>query len=326
MFHPNGAAGCIDEKWICIDFFRDKVFYIYIYRLDPTGPGRKELARHKPSEDVQKAFIFGRRPMAKITVPMLKDMKGKEKITMLTSYDYPTAKIVDAAGTHTILVGDSVGTAVLGYPNTIPVTIDEMIHHTKAVVRGTKEAFVIIDMPFMSYQESIESARRNAGRMIKESGAEAVKLEGGRNMKEVIRAIVDIDIPVVAHIGLTPQSVHRMGGYKVQGKGNAENDLIEDAKAVEEAGAFMVVMECVPREVAAEITKMLSIPTIGIGAGPDCDGQVLVLHDLLGMLGGFRPKFVKSYLNLQTEIDGAIKKFIEEVQQGTFPDDAHSFH
>jgi len=245
---------------------------------------------------------------------------------MLTAYDYPTAKIVDDAGTHTILVGDSVGPVVLGYPNTMPVTVDEMIHHTKAVVRGAKKALVIIDMPFMSYQESIEQAKRNAGRMIKESGAEAVKLEGGSNMRDVIRAITDIDIPVVGHIGLTPQSIHRMGGHKVQGKGDTAMKLLDDAKAVEDAGAFMIVLEGIPRELGKEITATLSIPTIGIGAGPDCDGQVLVIHDLLGMAGEMRPKFVKTYTHLQQEIDSAVRTFIEEVKTGIFPDDAHSYH
>ncbi|MBA4390947.1 MAG: 3-methyl-2-oxobutanoate hydroxymethyltransferase [Syntrophus sp. (in: bacteria)] len=264
--------------------------------------------------------------MEKVTVPVLKSMKGKDKITMLTSYDFPMAKIVDNAGIQTILVGDSLGPVMLGYPNTIPVTVDEMIYHTKAVTKAVKSAFVIIDMPFMSYQESIAEAKKNAGRMMKESGAEAVKLEGGLNMKDTIKAIVDIDIPVVGHIGLTPQSIHRMGGYKVQGKGIEAQRLIDDAKAVEEAGAFMIVLECIPRTLAQEITEMLSIPTIGIGAGPDCDGQVLVIHDLLGLLGDFRPKFVKTYLNLQAEIDGAVKTFIEEVKKGVFPDDARSFH
>lgn len=245
---------------------------------------------------------------------------------MLTAYDHPTAKILDKAGVDTILVGDSVGPVVLGYPNTIPVTVEEMIHHTRAVVRGTKRALVIIDMPFMSYQESIEQAKHNAGRMLKESGAEAVKLEGGSAMRETIRAMVDVDIPVVAHIGLTPQSIHRMGGYKVQGKGEDVSRLIGDAKAVEEAGAFMVVLECVPRQLAKEITEMLSIPTIGIGAGPDCDGQVLVLHDLLGLLGDFRPKFVKQYANLSDIIDTAVKSYISEVTSGAFPDDSQSFH
>jgi 3-methyl-2-oxobutanoate hydroxymethyltransferase len=264
--------------------------------------------------------------MDKITVPVLTGMKQKEKITMLTAYDFPTAKIVDNAGIHTILVGDSVGPVMLGYPNTMPVTVDEMIYHTKAVVKAVKSAFVIIDMPFMSYQESIEEAKRNAGRMIKESGAEAVKLEGGSNMKEIIRAIVDIDIPVVGHIGLTPQSIHRMGGHKVQGKGDTAAKLLEDARAVEEAGAFMIVLEGIPRGLGKEITDMLSIPTIGIGAGPDCDGQVLVVNDLLGMAGDLRPKFVKTYINLQKEIDGAVRVFIEEVKTGVFPDDARSYH
>lgn len=264
--------------------------------------------------------------MDKITVPVLKGMKGKQKITMLTAYDHPTAKILDNAGVDTLLVGDSVGSAVLGYPNTIPVTVDEMIHHTRAVARGTKRALVIIDMPFMSYQESIEQAKRNAGRMFKESGAEAVKLEGGVNMHDTIKAIVDIDIPVVAHVGLTPQSIHRMGGHRVQGKGKDMDKIIADAKAVEAAGAFMVVVECVPRQLAKEITEMLSIPTIGIGAGPDCDGQVLVIHDLIGLLGDFRPKFVKQYLNLSEEIDKAVKEYINEVTAGNFPDDSQSFH
>jgi 3-methyl-2-oxobutanoate hydroxymethyltransferase len=264
--------------------------------------------------------------MNKVTVPILRNKKGKEKITMLTAYDYTFANIMDNAGIDCILVGDSVGNVMLGYPNTIPVTVDEMIHHTKAVSKGAKNALVVIDMPFMSYQESIEQARRNAGRMIKESGAEAVKLEGGVKMKDVIRALVDIEIPVMGHIGLTPQSIHRMGSYKVQGKGEEAEALIKDAKAVEEAGAFSVVLECVPRKLAKEITNMLSIPTIGIGAGPDCDGQVLVIHDLLGLFGEFRPKFVKSYLNIRQEMETAIKSFIEEVKEGVFPDDTHSFH
>jgi 3-methyl-2-oxobutanoate hydroxymethyltransferase len=264
--------------------------------------------------------------MNKVTVPILRGKKGKEKITMLTAYDYTFANIMDNVGIDSILVGDSVGNVMLGYPNTIPVTVDEMIHHTKAVSKGTKNALLVIDMPFMSYQESIEQARRNAGRMIKESGAEAVKLEGGVKMKDVIRALVDIEIPVMGHIGLTPQSIHRMGSYKVQGKGEEAEALIKDAKAVEEAGAFSVVLECVPRKLAKEITDMLSIPTIGIGAGPDCDGQVLVIHDLLGLFGEFRPKFVKSYLNIRQEMETAIKSFIEEVKEGVFPDDTHSFH
>ncbi len=264
--------------------------------------------------------------MDKVTVPIFRERKGKEKLTMLTAYDYTFANVVDSAGIDSILVGDSLGNVMLGYPNTIPVTVDEMIHHTKAVTKGTKRALVVIDMPFMSYHESIEQAKRNAGRMMKESGADAVKLEGGVRMKEAIKALVDIEIPVMGHIGLTPQSIHRMGSYKVQGKGKEAAALIKDAKAVEEAGAFSVVLECVPRQLAKEITDMLSIPTIGIGAGPDCDGQVLVIHDLLGLLGEFRPKFVKTYINIRQEMDTSIKNFIEEVRAGAFPDDAHSFH
>lgn len=261
--------------------------------------------------------------MEKITVPVVRTKKGKEKLTMLTAYDYVFANIMDNAGIDMILVGDSVGSVLLGYPNTIPVTVEEMIHHTKPVVKGAKKALIVIDMPFMSYHESIEQAKRNAGRMIKESGAEAVKLEGGKRMKEVIKAISDIDIPVMGHIGLTPQSIHSMGGYKVQ---KEEGRLMEDAKAVEEAGAFAIVLECIPRAISKKITETLSIPTIGIGAGPDCDGQVLVIHDLLGLLGDFRPKFVKTYLNLRADMDKAIKGYIEEVKGGTFPDDSHSFH
>ncbi|MCX7966829.1 MAG: 3-methyl-2-oxobutanoate hydroxymethyltransferase [Syntrophorhabdaceae bacterium] len=264
--------------------------------------------------------------MEHITVPYIKEQKGKRKLIMLTAYDYITASILDEQGIDMILVGDSVGTTMLGYPNTIPVTVEEMIHHTKAVVKGTKNALVIIDMPFMSYQEGIEQAKRNAGRMMKESLAEAVKLEGGQNMKDTIKAIVDIDIPVMGHIGLTPQSIHRMGGYKVQGKGKDAEKLIQDALSVEEAGAFAIVLECVPRDLAKEITQMLKIPTIGIGAGPDCDGQVLVIYDLLGLSGDFRPKFVKKYANLKEEIARAVKAYMDEVKEGIFPDDSHSFH
>jgi 3-methyl-2-oxobutanoate hydroxymethyltransferase len=264
--------------------------------------------------------------MEKITAPAIRERKGKEKITMLTAYDYVFAGLLEQAGIDILLVGDSLGNVMLGYPNTLPVTIEEMIHHTKAVVRSAGHSLVVIDMPFMSYQESVEQARRNAGRMIKESGAEVVKVEGGRRMQEVISALVDIEIPVMAHIGLTPQSVNRMGGYKVQGKGAAEEMLMIDAKAVEEAGAFSVVLEAVPRELARKITEALSIPTIGIGAGPDCDGQVLVAHDLLGLLAQPRPKFVKTYVNLREQIETAVKNYIEDVRKGSFPDDVHSFH
>ncbi len=264
--------------------------------------------------------------MEKITAPLIREMKGKSKLAMLTAYDYAMAAIVDGAGIDMILVGDSLGQVMLGYESTVPVTVEEMIHHTAAVTRAAKRSLVVVDLPFMSYHVSVEDAKRNAGRVIKESGAGAVKLEGGCRMKETIRALVDIEIPVMGHIGLTPQSVHRMGGYKVQGKGADAVRLIEDAKAVEEAGAFSLVLECVPRQLAEEITKTISIPTIGIGAGPDCDGQVLVIHDLLGLFGEFRPKFVKRYRDLRQSIDGAVKEYIEEVRGGVFPDDGHSFH
>lgn len=264
----------------------------------------------------------------KVTVPGITAMKEQgKKITMLTAYDTPFARILDQAGVDILLVGDSVGSVVAGYPNTLPVTIDEMVYHTRAVVKGTERSLVVIDMPFMSYQISIEEAKRNAGRMIKESGAEAVKLEGGVNVKETIEAIVAIDIPVMGHIGLTPQSVHQMGGFKVQGKVEEQKQkVMEDAVAVEEAGAFSVVLECIPTELAQEITEQLSIPTIGIGAGVHCDGQVLVIHDLLGLLGEFRPKFVKSYVDLRTVISQAVEEFMQEVRKGAFPTDKHSFH
>jgi 3-methyl-2-oxobutanoate hydroxymethyltransferase len=261
--------------------------------------------------------------MDKVTVPALKEMKGKEKIAMLTAYDFCFAQILDEAGIDIILVGDSVGTTVLGYPTTLPVTVSEMIHHTRAVTKAVKRALVVIDMPFMSYQESIEKAKKNAGKMIKESGAEAVKIEGGERMKDVIKAIVDIDIPVMGHIGLTPQSYHAIGGYKVQ---KEEKRLLKDAKAIEEAGAFSIVLECVPRQIAKRITEEISIPTIGIGAGPDCDGQVLVVHDLLGLLGDFRPKFVKQYARMRDLVKKSVAEYIEEVRKGIFPDDSHSFH
>jgi 3-methyl-2-oxobutanoate hydroxymethyltransferase len=264
----------------------------------------------------------------KVTVPGITAMKEQgKKITMLTAYDTPFARILDQAGVDILLVGDSVGSVVAGYPNTLPVTIDEMIYHTRAVVRGAERSLVVIDMPFMSYQINIEDAKRNAGRMIKESGAEAVKLEGGVNMKETIEAIVAIDIPVMGHIGLTPQSVHQMGGFKVQGKVEEQKQkIMADAVAVEEGGAFSVVLECIPTELAQEITEQLSIPAIGIGAGVHCDGQVLVVHDLLGLLGDFRPKFVKSYVDLRTVISQAVEEYMDEVRKGKFPTEEHSFH
>ncbi len=249
-----------------------------------------------------------------------------EKITMLTAYDYPFAKIVDEAGVDAILVGDSVAMVVQGIENTLPVTMDEMIYHTKMVSRAAQNAMVIGDMPFMSYQVSVEEAVRNAGRFIKEGGAQAIKIEGGSEVAEKVHAMVRSDIPVMAHIGLTPQSIHRMGGYKVQGRTEeAKRQLLEDARVLQEAGAFSIVLEAIPMELAREITETLSIPTIGIGAGPYCDGQVLVIHDLLGLFERFVPKFVKRYANLKEHALKAIHQYIEEVKGGEFPAEEHSF-
>jgi 3-methyl-2-oxobutanoate hydroxymethyltransferase len=262
----------------------------------------------------------------KVTSGSVREAKGKRRVTMLTAYDYPMAKILDGAGVDVLLVGDSSGSVVAGYENTLPVTLEQTIYHTAAVVRGASRALVVADLPFMSYQVSLEDARRNAGRVMKETNCGAVKLEGGVNMKDTIRTLVDIDIPVMGHVGLTPQSVHRMGGFKVQGKDRAQFDrILADAVAVEEAGAFAVVLECVPSELARAITERLSIPTIGIGAGVDCDGQVLVISDMLGLFDRYRPKFVKQYANLAPLIAEAAKKYIEEVTEGVFPGPDQSF-
>lgn len=265
--------------------------------------------------------------ITRVTTAKIRDMKKKgEKITMLTAYDYPTAVAMDSVGVDIFLVGDSLGMVVLGYDSTLPVTMADMLHHTKAVARGTQQAMVIGDMPFMSYQVSVEEAVRNAGRFLQEAGAQAVKLEGGREVAEATRRIAAAGIPVMAHIGLTPQSVHQLGGYKVQGKGDkAGQRLIDDAKILEEAGAFAIVIECVPKGLAREITASLQIPTIGIGAGVDCDGQVLVTHDMLGLFERFTPKFVKKYTKLNDHIREAVKTYCDEVRSGAFPDDAHSF-
>ena len=268
----------------------------------------------------------------KVTVPELQRLKtAATKITALTAYDYPFARLVDESGIDVILVGDSLGTAVQGAETTLPVTLDEMVYHTRLVSRARPRALVVADMPFLTYQAGICAAIANAGRLLKEGGAEAVKLEGGVNVQRVIRAIANVDIPVMAHIGLTPQSVHRMGGFKVQGKKSgrrpgARERLLEDAQAVEDAGAFAIVLEGVPLDLAREVTGRASIPTIGIGAGPHCDGQILVLHDLLGLGGKFSPKFVKQYADLHGVITQAVRAYIEDVQGGAFPLDAHSFH
>lgn len=263
----------------------------------------------------------------KITTAVIKDMKKKnQKVTMLTAYDYGTAAVVDEAGIDIILVGDSLGMVVLGYESTLPVTMEDMIHHTKAVCRGAKRAMVLGDMPFMSYQVSVAEAVRNAGRFLQEAGAHGVKLEGGREVAEVTRRIASAGIPVMAHLGLTPQSVHQLGGYKVQGKGDAAaKRMIEDARMLEEAGAFALVLECVPAQLAREITESLTISTIGIGAGVHCDGQVLVINDMLGIFERFTPKFVKKYANLNLQMKEAVRQYCDEVRTGVFPDDAHSF-
>ncbi len=264
----------------------------------------------------------------KVTVPQILLMKQKgEKIVMLTAYDWITARIIDEAGIEIILVGDSLGTVIAGYETTLPVTLEEVIYHTKAASRGRKRALLVADMPFLSYQSSIRDAKISVGRLIKEGGAEAVKLEGGKNMADTIKAIVDMDIPVMGHIGLTPQSVHRMGGYKVQGREERQRErIVEDAFAVEEAGAFSIVLEGIPYDLAATITKNLKIPTIGIGAGVHCDGQVLVIQDLLGITFPPRPKFVKAYVNGGEIIRNAVREFIDDVKTGRFPDEEHSYH
>ncbi len=263
----------------------------------------------------------------RITVNHIKEMKQKgEKITMLTAYDYSTAKIVDEAGVPLILVGDSLGMVVLGYNSTIPVTMEEMLHHTKAVVRGTKRAMVIGDMPFMTYHTSESDALKNAARFIQEAGAQAVKLEGGTIVAENVRRIVECGIPVMGHLGLTPQSINQLGGFKIQGKTpEAAAKLLKDAKALEEAGAFAIVFETVPSSLAELITQEISIPTIGIGAGPDCDGQVQVINDILGSFTDFVPKHAKQYAKISVIMSNAITEFFSDVKSGKFPTDEQSF-
>ena len=262
----------------------------------------------------------------KITIPEVLQMKQEgRRITVLTAYDFPFARLVDGGGVDVILVGDSAGVVVAGHDTTLPVTMDEMLYHTRAVRRADPRALVVADMPFMSYQTGIEDACRNCGRMIKEGGAEAVKVEGGMNMAHVIRAVSSIDIPVMGHIGLTPQSFNRMGGYKVQGRKEQAERILEDAYAVQQAGAFAIVLEGIPAKLAAVITSELTIPTIGIGAGPACDGQVLVIHDILGLCEKYSPKFVKRYAELSPIISDAVKRYVDEVRSGEFPMEEHSF-
>ncbi|PYV24147.1 MAG: 3-methyl-2-oxobutanoate hydroxymethyltransferase [Acidobacteria bacterium] len=266
--------------------------------------------------------------VSKITVPHILDRKlHTEKITCLTAYDYPTARLVDEAGVDMILVGDSLAQVVLGYDSTLPVTVDEMLHHLRAVRRGTRRALLVGDLPYGAYHLSEEEAVRASVRFLKEGGAEAVKLEGGRKRSAIIRRLVEAEIPVVGHVGLTPQSIHAFGGHRVQGKTlDSSNELLADAQAVEDAGAFAVVLEGIPRELAAVITRRLRIPTIGIGAGPDCDGQVLVWHDLVGLSFGPRAKFVRPYASLAATLRDAFARFREDVQAGRYPDDRESYH
>jgi 3-methyl-2-oxobutanoate hydroxymethyltransferase len=268
----------------------------------------------------------------KVTVPGILARKSipensRRRITCLTAYDFPTARLLDDAGVDITLVGDSLGMVVLGYDNTLAVTTDEMLHHLRAVRRGTRRALLVADMPFGSYHVSLNESVRDAIRFIKEGGAEAVKIEGGERRMDLILRLVEAEIPVMAHIGLTPQSIHALGGFRVQGRTeSAAAKLLRDARAVEHAGAFSVVLESVPRELAAEVTRELQIPTIGIGAGPDCDGQVLVFHDLVGLTQGASPKFARRYADLSSEISRAVSEFCEDVRNGRFPSDAESYH
>jgi 3-methyl-2-oxobutanoate hydroxymethyltransferase len=263
----------------------------------------------------------------KVTITDLHDKKREgRKITMLTAYDYPMARLVDDAGIDCILVGDSLGMVVLGYDSTVPVTMDEMIHHAKAARRGTKYAFLIGDMPFMSYQVSREESIRNAGRFMKEAGCDAVKLEGGDEVLDVTKAIIDAGIPVLGHLGLTPQTVSKLGGYRVQGKdADAAKKMLDQALRLEQAGCFAIVLECVPDKVASLITGKLKVPTIGIGAGPGCDGQVLVTNDMIGLFDRFVPKFVKQHIKLSLLLSEAFGKYRDEVEKGIFPSKEHCF-
>ncbi len=262
----------------------------------------------------------------RVRIAHIQEMKDQgQPIVCVTAYDYPTARIADEVGIPLVLVGDSLGNVVLGYDSTIPVTMEEMLHHVKAVARGCGQALVVADMPFLSYQVSPEDALRNAGRMLQEGGAQAVKLEGGRRSEVAVRRLVETGIPVMGHLGLTPQSVHQLSGYKVQGRTpEAGRVLLEDALLLQEAGAFSVVLEAVPSALARVVTERLAIPTIGIGAGPSCSGQVQVLHDLLGLSLGFTPKHAKQYANLGEAITQALRTYAEEVRSGAFPSEEHA--
>lgn len=262
----------------------------------------------------------------KVTVRLFRQMKSQEKIAVLTAYDHLMAHLLDEVGIDAILVGDSVGMVFSGYQTTLSVSMEEMIYHTKAVRRGVERALLIGDMPFLSYQASLKDAVVNAGRFLQEAGAEAVKIEGGQEMVETISKLTGVGIPVMGHLGLTPQSVHQFGGYRVRGKSQAEAQrLIRDAQAIEEAGCFSVVLEKIPSDLARQITQQLKIPTIGIGAGPHCDGQVLVVHDMLGLFEKFKPKFVRHYAQVAEQMRGAFQAYIQDVKEGTFPGPEESY-
>jgi 3-methyl-2-oxobutanoate hydroxymethyltransferase len=290
-----------------------------------------------PEADVSIIPNGGNKPsvgIGKVTVPELLQRKSlvagssnHQKITCLTAYDYAMARLVDEAGVDMLLVGDSLGMVMLGYESTLPVTIEEMLHHTKAVRRGVQRALLVADMPYGTYHGEISEALRNAIRFVKEAGAEAVKVEGGERRLELIARLTEAEIPVMGHVGLTPQSVNAMGGYRVQGKTpDSAEQLLRDARAVEAAGAFAIVLEGIPRELATAITRTVRVPTIGIGAGPDCDGQILVLHDVLGLTFQDAPKFARRYASVGEVISKAVREYCEDVQSGTFPSDAESYH
>ncbi len=258
-----------------------------------------------------------------VTVPEFTSWKSqRRRISVLTAYDFPTARLLDEAGVDCLLVGDSMGTTVQGWDTTLRVTLDQMIYHTEMVARAARRALVVADLPFLSYQISPQDAIRSAGRILKETGCSAVKLEGGRKIASTIKAMVEAEIPVIGHVGLTPQSIRRLGSYKVQ---RSADEILADAQAVFEAGAFAIVLECIPRELGAKVTAQVPIPTIGIGAGPHCDGQVLVIHDLLGLIDGFQPRFARRYAELGDQIRAAAARYVSDVAEGRFPDDSESF-
>lgn len=279
--------------------------------------------------DGEKGFIMSEQTIEKVTIPILhKKKKDGEKISALTASDYPIAKIVDQSGVDLILVGDSLGMVVLGYENTIPVTMEEMLHHTKAVTRAVKRAFVVGDMPYFSFHLTKEETITNASRFLKEAGAHAVKIEGASEKRlGLIKDMVEAEIPVMGHVGLKPQSIHHLGRFKVEGKnGKDAKGILEDALNLQKAGVFAVILECIPMELARIVTEKLNIPTIGIGAGPYCDGQILVFHDLVGFSNGYLPKFVKRYVHLHDVLSQAIGEYCIDVRKGVFPDDSHSYH